>query len=91
MDPSPIRYMNRGHQSFFGTRITFVRIAHVLSAHGLICVGTNNGKIFVYDFKQTLEHRCVLDENDLVSMANPLRTVYNRDTEKFFVGYPCPH
>lgn len=33
----------------------------VLAANGLICIGTTEGKVAVYDFKQTLI--CVCDSN----------------------------
>lgn len=33
----------------------------VLAANGMICVGTDTGRIFVYDFQQTL--KCVCGDN----------------------------
>ena len=35
----------------------------VLAANGLICVGTESGKIYVYDFKQTLKCVCGTDQS----------------------------
>jgi vacuolar protein sorting-associated protein 8 len=35
----------------------------VLAANGLICVGTDHGKIYVYDFKQTLKCICGTDSS----------------------------
>jgi hypothetical protein len=40
----------------------------VLAANGLLCVGTEQGKIYVYDFKQTLRAVC---GSDLTGMLAP--------------------
>jgi vacuolar protein sorting-associated protein 8 len=37
----------------------------VLAANGLICVGTDTGRIFVYDFKQTLKCICGSDSTGM--------------------------
>lgn len=45
----------------------------VLAANGLLCVGTEQGKIYVYDFKQTLRAVC---GSDLTGMLAPPRINY---------------
>lgn len=45
----------------------------VLVANGLLCVGTEQGKIHVYDFKQTLKAVC---GSDLTGMLSPSRMNY---------------
>jgi len=51
----------------------------VLAANGLLCVGTEQGKIYVYDFKQTLRAVC---GNDLTGMLTPPRINYRSCFQK---------
>jgi hypothetical protein len=41
----------------------------VLAANGLVCIGTDAGKICVYDFKQTLKCICGDDSSGTSSVA----------------------
>ncbi|KAF9465049.1 lateendosome to vacuole transport-family protein [Collybia nuda] len=44
----------------------------VLAANGLICIGTDNGKICIYDFKQTLKCICGESSNIVVGPVTAL-------------------
>lgn len=50
----------------------------VLAANGLICVGTDSGRVFVFDFKQELKCICGNEESgrSLVYRSFPLLTEY---------------
>ncbi|KAG2150383.1 Golgi CORVET complex core vacuolar protein 8-domain-containing protein [Suillus clintonianus] len=45
----------------------------VLTANGFICVGTDKGRIFVFDFKQTLKYICGSDSSG--STAGPVSAI----------------
>lgn len=36
----------------------FVEIPTVMAANGLVCIGTNQGRVHVFDFKQQLRSTC---------------------------------
>lgn len=52
-----------GHQIYEGPQKSSTELGSptVLAANGLICVGKDNGRIFVFDFKQTF--KCVCGSN----------------------------
>jgi hypothetical protein len=51
----PARHTSNKVQAILGS--SAVGAPMVMAANGLICIGTENGRILVFDFKQTL--RCI--------------------------------
>ncbi|OAX39993.1 hypothetical protein K503DRAFT_688475 [Rhizopogon vinicolor AM-OR11-026] len=45
----------------------------VLTANGFICVGTDTGRVFVFDFKQTL--KCICGSDSSASIVGPVSAV----------------
>ncbi|EIW83322.1 hypothetical protein CONPUDRAFT_121838 [Coniophora puteana RWD-64-598 SS2] len=45
----------------------------VLAANGLVCVGTDAGRVFVFDFKQTL--KCICGDDQAAHTAGPVSAI----------------
>ncbi|KAF8578041.1 hypothetical protein K439DRAFT_1639240 [Ramaria rubella] len=69
---------------------SFHGVPTVLSANGLICIGTDRGRALVFDFKQQL--KCVCGVNDASELAGPVSAIsLSRDHTFLAVGYAFGH